>query len=186
MHTPADEAGYMNYASALLKDYFPPSENAEYMEDGYTTRVFLTEDYIRIMNIAIVLALVLSFCFVGILLLIGFTNVISTLSANIMMRAREFAVFVSIGMTGRDLRKMLYLEGILCVLKAIIIGIPVSVAATYLINYPIRKMYPIPYELPLLPIAAYAAAVLAATVLITGLVSRKLRKQSVIETIRRI
>ena len=61
-----------------------------------------------------------------------------------------------------------------------------SVAATYLINYPIRKMYPIPYELPLLPIAAYAAAVLAATVLITGLVSRKLRKQSVIETIRRI
>ena len=69
------------------------------------------------------------------------TNVISTLSANIMMRAREFAVFVSIGMTGRDLRKMLYLEGILCVLKAIIIGIPVSVAATYLINYPIRKMY---------------------------------------------
>ena len=68
----------MNYASALLKDYFPPSENAEYMEDGYTTRVFLTEDYIRIMNIAIVLALVLSFCFVGILLLIGFTNVIST------------------------------------------------------------------------------------------------------------
>lgn len=47
-------------------------------------------------------------------------------------------------------------------------------------------MYPIPYELPLLPIAAYAAAVLAATVLITGLVSRKLRKQSVIETIRRI
>ena len=186
MHTPAEEAGYMNYAAALLKDYFPPSENAEYMEDGYTTRVFLTEDYIRIMNIAIVLALVLSFCFVGILLLIGFTNVISTLSANIMMRAREFAVFVSIGMTGRDLRKMLYLEGILCVLKAIIIGIPVSVAATYLINYPIRKMYPIPYELPLLPIAAYAAAVLAATVLITGLVSRKLRKQSVIETIRRI
>ena len=156
------------------------------MEDGFATRVFLTEDYIRIMNIAIVLALVLSFCFVGILLLIGFTNVISTLSANIMMRAREFAVFVSIGMTGRDLRKMLYLEGILCVLKAIIIGIPVSVAATYLINYPIRKMYPIPYELPLLPIAAYAAAVLAATVLITGLVSRKLRKQSVIETIRRI
>lgn len=186
MHTPEDADGYMNYASELLDSYFPKSEDAEYMESGFAARVYLTKDYIRIMNIAIVLALVLSYCFVAILMLIGFTNVISTLSANVLMRAREFAVFISIGMTGRDLRKMLYLEGILCVKKALFIGIPVSIAATYLINYPIKKMYPIPYELPVLSMAAYAMAVMIVTVVITGMASRKIQRKSIIETIRTV
>lgn len=186
MHTPEDTDGYMNYASDLLDRYFPKSEDAEYMEAGFAARVYLTKDYIRIMNIAIVLALVLSYCFVAILMLIGFTNVISTLSANVLMRAREFAVFISIGMTGRDLRKMLYLEGILCVKNALVIGIPVSIASTYLINYPIKKMYPIPYELPILSMAAYALAVMLVTVVITGMASRKLQRKSIIETIRMV
>ena len=36
MHTPADGSGVHELRLAPLKDYFPPSENAEYMEDGYT------------------------------------------------------------------------------------------------------------------------------------------------------
>lgn len=184
MYTPADEDGYMEYASDLLDRYFPKSEDSEYLEDGFTTRVYLTEDYIRVMNIAIVLALVLSYCFIGILVLIGFTNVISTLFANVLMRAREFAVLISIGMTGKDLRKMLYLEGILCAGKALVIGAHVSIAVTYLINYPIKKMFPIPYELPLLPMAGFALGIIAVTLIITGTASRKLQKKSIIETIR--
>lgn len=184
MHTSEDQEGYMEYATSVLDRYFPKDSDADYMEDGFTTRVYLTEDYLRVMNIAVVLALVLSYCFVGILMLIGFTNVISTLSANVLMRAREFAVYVSIGMTERDLRRMLYLEGILCVLKAVLIGVPVSIAATYLINYPIKKMYPIPYELPAASIGGYVLVVLLVTVVITGLASRKLRKKSIIEMIR--
>lgn len=65
----------------------------------------MTRDYVRVMNIAIVLVIDFLYCFTVFLMLIGFTNVVSTLSTNVLMRAREFAVLMSIGMTLEGLEK---------------------------------------------------------------------------------
>lgn len=57
--------------------------------------------------------------------IIGIFNAFSTISNNIRLRRKEFAMLRSVGLTPRGLNKMLILEGLFFALKPIIIGIPV-------------------------------------------------------------
>lgn len=182
--SPSDIPGFINYANQVLNEYFPAGENSDYMEAGFNTRVYKTNDYVRVMNIAIVLILVFLYSFVVLLMLIGFTNVISTLSTNVLMRAREFAVLQSIGMTPEGLGKMLNLESVLCATKAMMYGLPIGLFLSWCINLPIRSMFPIPYALPWRSVLLCSAAVFFATWGTTRYAANKLKHQNVIETIR--
>ena len=184
MNAPRDTTGYIEYANSVLAEHFPNQENADYMESGFSARVYMTRDYVRVMNIAIVLVIDFLYCFTVFLMLIGFTNVVSTLSTNVLMRAREFAVLMSIGMTLEGLEKMLALESILCSLRAIILGAPIGLALTYLINLPISSMFPLRSWIPAAPMLICSAAVLVITLVITKAATLKLRNQNLIETIR--
>lgn len=130
------------------------------------------------------LTAVFMYSFVALLMLIGLTNVISTLSTNVLMRGREFAVLKSVGMTSEGLKKMLKYESIMCSVKALLYGVPIGVALTFLINLPVRKMFPIPYELPWVAVLICVTAVFLLTWTITRYATHKLRGQNIIETIR--
>lgn len=181
---PADMDSFMDTAREILAAHFPDQSTDSYMQDGYSARVYATDDYNRVMNVAIVIALIFLVCFCALLMLIGFTNVVSTLSTNVLMRQSEFAVLQSVGMTPEGLRKMLALESILCSLRALVIGVPLGIVLTYIVNLPIRAMFPVPYHFPLLPILLCAAGVLALTLAITALAARRLRSQNIIDRIR--
>lgn len=181
---PADMDSFMDTAREILAAHFPDQSTDSYMQDGYSARVYATDDYNRVMNVAIVIALIFLVCFCALLMLIGFTNVVSTLSTNVLMRQSEFAVLQSVGMTPEGLRKMLALESILCSLRALVIGVPLGILLTYVVNLPIRAMFPVPYHFPLLPILLCAAGVLALTLAITTLAARRLRSQNIIDRIR--
>lgn len=148
MSSPADEEGYMEYANEIMERYFPEGEADAYMELGFSTRVFKTEDYVKVMNIAIVLASVFLYSFVILLAMIGIVNVISTMSTNVQMRQREFAVLQSIGMTSDSLRKMLNMESILCAGKALLFGVPIGLAFILIMNYSVRMIFPIAFCIP--------------------------------------
>lgn len=60
--------------------------------------------------------------------IIGIFNAFSTISNNIRLRRKEFAMLRSVGLTPRGLNKMLILEGLFFALRPIIIGIPVVLA----------------------------------------------------------
>lgn len=181
---PADQQGFMDYAEDILAEHFPDQSRDNYMENGYSARVYATEDYYKVMNIAVMLALVFLACFCGLLMLIGFTNVVSTLSTNVLMRTSEFAVLQSVGMTPEGLRRMLALESILCSLRAMAIGVPLGSLLTYLMALPVRNAFPIPYQFPLAAILLCCAGVLALTLSITALAAWRLRKQNIIARIR--
>lgn len=181
---PADMDSFMDTAREILAAHFPDQSTDSYMQDGYSARVYATDDYNRVMNVAIVIALIFLVCFCALLMLIGFTNVVSTLSTNVLMRQSEFAVLQSVGMTPEGLRKMLALESILCSLRALVIGVPLGIVLTYIVNLPIRAMFLVPYHFPLLPILLCAAGVLALTLFITALAARRLRSQNIIDRIR--
>jgi putative ABC transport system permease protein len=176
--------GFMSYANSLMSEFFPQEEGSSYMELGFTTRAYEIKDYAKIMNIGIILAMVFVYSFGAILTLIGLTSVISTLSANVRMRAREFAVLQSVGMTPEGLRRMLNLESIMCSAKALVIGLPLAVVLTYLINLPIRSMFPIPYQIPWVAIAVCIAAVFAITWITMQYAASRLRRMNIVETIR--
>lgn len=181
---PADMDSFMDTAREILAAHFPDQSTDSYMQGGYSARVYATDDYNRVMNVAIVIALIFLVCFCALLMLIGFTNVVSTLSTNVLMRQSEFAVLQSVGMTPEGLRKMLALESILCSLRALVIGVPLGIVLTWIVNLPIRAMFPVPYHFPLLPILLCAAGVLVLTLAITALAARRLRSQNIIDRIR--
>lgn len=181
---PEDQEGFMEYAEQVLAAHFPEQSRDSYMAGGYSARVYATEDYYKVMNIAVVLALVFLACFCGLLMLIGFTNVVSTLSTNVLMRTSEFAVLQSVGMTPEGLRRMLALESVLCTLRAIAIGVPLAVLLTYLVALPVRAAFPIPYYFPLAAILVCCGGVLVLTLSITALAARRLRRQNIIARIR--
>ena len=186
-HAAAEDAdGFMEHAKDVMAEMFPLAQGEKtYGELGYTTRVFKTDDYIKIMNVVIVLLVVFVYCFAVLLTLIGITNVISNMSANVHMRAGEFAVLQSVGMTYGGLRRMLNLESIICCGKALAIGVPIAVLLGYLINIPIRTVFPIPYSFPLSAVLLCASAVFALAISTVSFSASRLKAQNIIETIRR-
>jgi len=181
---PSDVAGFITYANDVMAQTFPENTDASYMESGFNTRVYQVDDYMKVMNIAIVLASIFMYSFVVLLMLIGFTNVISTMSTNVRMRSREFAVLQSVGMTAAGLKQMLNLESVLCSMKALMYGLPVGIIVSIFINLPIRSMFPIPYALPWLAIVLCVLAVFLITWSTTRYAAHRLQKQNIIETIR--
>jgi putative ABC transport system permease protein len=183
---PADVTGFMEYANKVMAEIFPLGQGFAYMEQGFSTRVFEIDDYVKVMNIAIVLGMVFVYSFVVLLTLIGLTGVISTMSANIRSRAREFAVLRSIGMTHGGLKRMLNLESILYSAKSLLIGLPAATLLTYLINKPIRAMFPIPYQFPWFTVILCVTAILTFTWAIMRYCAFKMRGGNVSEKLREV
>lgn len=96
----------MVYAKDVLEKYFP-QDGLDYGKAGFVCRVSGTQDYSKIMNIAVVTAFFFLYGFLLLLGLIGILNVMRTGMFQIRMQAKEFALPQSIGMTVKDLEKML-------------------------------------------------------------------------------
>ncbi len=70
--------------------------------------------------------------FTILLTLIAIANIVNTISTAVHMRRQEFAMFRSVGMEQTGIKKMLLLETILYGLRALAIGIPVSILLSFL------------------------------------------------------
>ncbi|WP_026528524.1 ABC transporter permease [Butyrivibrio sp. VCD2006] len=70
--------------------------------------------------------------FTILLTLIAIANIVNTISTAVHMRRQEFAMFRSVGMEQRGIKKMLLLETILYGVRALVIGIPVSILLSFL------------------------------------------------------
>lgn len=78
----------------------------------------------------------LSVCIFAVLMvmIIGL-NVCNTMSDTIYVRRSEFAVLRSIGMTTKELNRMLLLEAALYGIKALVLALPISLAIHYILYY---------------------------------------------------
>jgi len=161
--TPNNIESFMAYANLVMEEFFPNHAEGYYMERGFSVRVFETHDFIRVMNLGISIAIVFFYGFTALTTLIGLTSVISSISTNVRMRAKEFAVLQSVGLTREGIRHMLNLESILCSAKSILFGLPVAIALTYFIHLPISNMVPAVYRLPWLAIAICIIGVFSVT-----------------------
>lgn len=183
MSAPEDEDGFMEYARAVLDSYFP-QYGKDYDEAGYTGRVYGTQDFAKLMNIAIILAAFFLYAFVFLLGLIGVLNVISTVSFQIKLRAREFAVLQSVGMPSESVRKMLTIESVLCAGKALVVGLPTGMCIVLIMARCVKMLFPIPFHMPW---AAILITILISFLVMWGTVrisAGTLKKQNIIETIR--
>lgn len=81
----------------------------------------------------IFIANVFAYVFIAIISLIAVANVFNTISTNIRLRRRELAMLRSVGMSDADFNKMMRFECVFYGMKALMIGIPLSLLFSVLI-----------------------------------------------------
>lgn len=91
---------------------------------------------------------VFSYGFFVMMSLIAMANVFNTISTNMMLRRREFAMLKSVGLTGHSFNKMLYYECIMYGSKALVLGIPVSLAVVWWVYHSVNDLWVMGFELP--------------------------------------
>ncbi|MBQ9893987.1 MAG: FtsX-like permease family protein [Ruminococcus sp.] len=127
---------------------------------------------------------VFAYGFIIIISLIAAANVFNTISTNISLRRKEFAMLRSVGMSSKGLNKMMNFECLLYGFKALILGLPVSA----LINYALFMLVSEGFETKMhMPWNAVALAVFSvfAVVFSTMLYSMsKIKKDNTIDALK--
>ena len=178
------EEEFSEYARSVLDEYYPILSDDSYEDQGFSVRISRENTMVKAINVMLVLGEIILYGFVIMLALIGFAGFISTITANIRARSKEFAVLKSVGMTGGSLQKMLYSESMYCTLKASLKGAVIGTVIPWLINLSIRNAFPIKFHMPLYMALLSIGIVFMVVLLITFIEIKKMKGQSLIETIR--
>lgn len=134
-------------------------------------------------NIVIIIK-VFAYGFIVLISLIAAANVFNTISTNISLRRREFAMLKSVGMTNGGFNRMMNYECILYGSKALILGLPVSAVISYLIYLSFSGSFETAFRLPLAAIAVAVFSVFA-VVFVTMLYSMsKIKKENPIDALK--
>lgn len=129
-------ASFENLATVLTENGLSSRQLFDYAANAETNRNIVT--IIR----------VFAYGFIVLISLIAAANVFNTISTNISLRRREFAMLKSVGMTQKGFRRMMNYECLLYGFKALLLGLPVSCGITYLIYRAVTTAYETSFHLP--------------------------------------
>ena len=104
-------------------------------------RLYSALDEQRNANNMLTVVRVFSYGFITLISLICVANVFNTISTNIALRRRDFAMLRSVGMTRGGLNRMVCFECGLYGFRALLIGLPLTAALTYLLYRAAVGMY---------------------------------------------
>lgn len=172
--------------AALLASLIPIEESlAQLIGTEYETEIDnrvqdkLTNDRL-ILGYKIVIGI---FC--ALLAVIGIANIFSYTMGFLRQRRREFARYLSVGMTPDGLKKMFCIEILVIAGRPILITLPVTVLAVSLM---IRASYLNPAEFwtqaPYVPIAVFIAAIFAFVTIAYAIGGRRILRDSLAEALR--
>ncbi len=146
--------------------------------------IFDLEQSVKAENAIVLVFSIFLYGFIGVITLIGITNIFNTITTNMNLRKKEFAMLKSIGMTRKEFNRMIRLESIFYGAKSLIIGIPIGI----ILSYGIYRIFENSMEMNyVLPYKAIIVAIIFVAIVI-GIIMRysinKINKQNIIETIR--
>lgn len=143
------------------------------------------EETVRQFNAIMMIVGIFVYGFIGVISLIGLTNIFNTISTNMQLRSKEFASLKSIGMTKKEFNRMIRLESLMYGIKSLLIGIPLGVLGVFAIFSAFSNgSVPISFVFPWKAILISIAAVFIVVWLIMKYSISKVNKQNIIETIR--
>ena len=165
-------ASFENLATMLTENGLSSRQLFDYAANAETNRNVVT--IIR----------VFAYGFIVLISLIAAANVFNTISTNISLRRREFAMLKSVGMTQKGFRRMMNYECLLYGSKALLLGLPVSCGITYLIYRAVTTAYETSFHLPW---AAIGIAVLSVFLVVFATMMyamRKVKKDNPIDALK--
>ena len=123
--------------------------------------------------------------FCVLLAIIGIGNVFSNTLGFVRQRKREFARYMSVGLTPGGIKKMFCIEALVIAGRPIVFTIPLAVIVVgYLLQTSYLEAEVFLSEAPLIPIAAFMLAILGTVALAYYLGYRNVRKISLAEALR--
>ena len=143
--------------------------------------------YVKMMNAIVLLVEIFVYGFITVITLIGVTNIFNTVSTNMKLRQKEFAMLRSVGMTGKEFDRMIILESIFCSFKALLIGIPFGLLTGWLACLLVEKASYADHSMYFFPLTAVILSITVVVMIVGSIMFysvSKLQKQNIIETIR--
>lgn len=156
-------------------------ENNKYHKDfSYESKIEemqkVTESQGNMMGIGIAITTILAF--------IGIMNYMNTCIGNIQSRQTEFSIMESIGMTQKQLRKLLITEGLMYMAGSVLMAMTAGLLVTYYI-YQSMNYRGIDFKIPAIPVIS-AIILIVAVCAVIPLIGywNMVRKKSIVERIR--
>ena len=162
---------------SLIKEYLLDENINNYS-------LFNIETEAKAQRSLITLVAIFLYGFIIVISLIGVTNIINTISTNMNLRRREFAMLKSIGMTKNEFNKMINLESIMYSTKALIIGIPLGILGSFAIYKAFANGSDYGYLFPWQAIIIAILVVYILVSLIMHFALRKTRNENIIDVIK--
>jgi putative ABC transport system permease protein len=164
---------------AFIKDY---TTNIESLMDYSSKRIYIKE-FKSMQTMFITVGSILCFI-IGFIGVLNFTN--STLTS-ILSRKRELAMLQSIGMTGKQLTKMLCYEGLYYAGFTIISSFVINILFSLLIVYGlVSKLWFFSYKFVLLPLLLTYPLLIVLAIVIPYISYKNISRQSIVERLRQL
>lgn len=170
-----------------------PVKTEKKLGEEYSNNIYLQNiaGQVRQMNSLATLVQYIIYAIIAVISLIAITNIFNTVTTNMKLRQKEFAMLRSVGMTKREFNRMITLECAFYTVKALIIGTIMGIICTVGIHFLFVGMWDtdrigkaLEFIFPWQAVLISIAAVVALVFIITYFSKVKLNKQNIIETIR--
>ncbi len=147
--------------------------------------VFNYETYMKQEQRMLLVVKIFLYGFITVITLIGVTNIFNTITTNMILRSKEFAMLKSVGMSSKEFNKMIRLESIMYGTKSLLIGIPLGILGSYGMYKAFAQGIDLGYTLPLPAIIISIVFVFIIVGITMKYSLNKINKQNIIETIRK-
>ncbi len=111
-------------------------------------------------------------------------NVFNTITTNIQLRRRDFAMLQSVGMTQKGILRMLNYECVIYGLRALAIGLPLAILVSFALYYAFISGVELAFILPWKSILIAAAGVFAIVFSAMLYSMRKIRRENMIDALK--
>ena len=148
-----------------------------YYLDDLTEAAKEMEETLNVMKIFV-------YGFITVISLVSVTNIVNTISTNINLRKREFAIIKSIGVTPGGFNKIIYLESLLYGVLALIYGIPIGIGLVAIMNVILGDVIQFGLVLPWDSIFICLIGIFIITFISSYIPMKKINKENIIDNIR--
>jgi putative ABC transport system permease protein len=166
---------------AFSEDVQDILENGNYADSGVMDMV----SSIEMMNSTTLIMQVFLYGFITLMALISVANIFNTVSTNIDLRRKEFAMLKSVGVTPKGFIRMLRFESLFYGLKALVFGLPLGLLCSYFMQQILASGS---FDIAFYPDWRVYLGVTLAVFLIVGMsmwyATSKVKKDTIVETLK--
>ena len=177
----AVKASDHNTAADELTEFF---QHSSQYKATITSSIFDIRASMDATHTAILITNIFSYGFITLITLIVVANVFNTISTNVQLRRKEFAMLKSVGMTKKGFNRMMNYECLLYGVKGLLLGLPVSLVVCFLMYKSLQDAWNVSFLVPWMSVLIVIVSVFVIVFASMLYSMQKIKKENPIEALR--